>query len=101
MRSVTLASASTADGNKATKPWGGGVGTIHASGTFDGATLTLQYKPAQSTSDISTAFANTDVVLSGSVLVKNFFLGSGEIRVVQATSGGSSSLTCHAVVARV
>lgn len=101
MRSVTLAAASTADGNKVTKPWGGGVGTIHTSGTFDGATLTLQYKPAESTGDVATAFANTDVVLSGAVPVKNFFLGSGEIRVVQATSGASSSLTCHAVVARV
>lgn len=100
MRSVNLASASSTDGNKTAKPWGGGVGTIQATGTWGGASLTLQYKPAQSVSNINTDWANTDVVLTGSVPVKNFFLASGEIRVVQASSG-TTSLTCHAVVAKI
>ena len=101
MRSVTLASASTTDGNKAARPWSGGVGTISASGTFDGVSLMLEYKPAQATSDVETAFSPTDVVLTSGTQVKNFFLGSGEIRVAQSSSGGTTSVTCHAVLAKV
>ena len=96
-----LINESTTDGDKGAIQWDGGVGTVHAAGTWDGASLTLEYKPAEARSDIEPDFAPTDLVLTSSVAVKNFFLGSGQIRVVQAGSGGATSLTAHAVKARV
>lgn len=99
-RSVALADASTSNGNKTAKDWDGGVATLHASGTWDGASLTLEFKPNAPTGE-TVDFSATDVVLSSGVPVKNFFLPEGQVRVVQATSGGTTSLTCIATRAQL
>jgi len=62
--------------------------------------LTLGFKPDAPTTDITTAWGATDLVLSSSTPVKNFFLPKGTIRVSQATSGGTTSLTCIAARAQ-
>jgi hypothetical protein len=92
-RSIALAeSASNGTGSSFT--WDGGEGVLHASGTWAGATVTLQYAPAQPQSDITMTPSNTDVVLTESVPNRGFNqIPIGTVRVVVAGGGGTESLT--------
>ena len=94
-RAVALIDASTTDGAKTATDWDGGVATLHASGEWDGASLTLDYIPSAPSGE-TVDFSSTDLVLSSAVPVKNFFLPAGQLRITQASSGASTSLTCVA-----
>lgn len=98
-RTIALAEAAS-NGTGTVFSWDGGEGVIHASGTWGGATVTLQYAPAAPLSDITMTPSDTDVVLSESVTNKAFNpIPIGTVRAVIAGGGGTESLTV--VMARV
>jgi len=97
-KASALAVLSTTDGAKTEVKWGGGDGTIAASGTWDGASLSLEYKPIAPDDSIATGWSVTGVILSGALEASNFRLGEGSIRVNQSASGAATSLTATATV---
>lgn len=82
-----------ADENGTLTPlWPGGDGTVHVGGTWDGATITIQYKPSASQSDHTQQWSDTDIVLTSGTPVLGFSLGTGEMRYVSTDTGGSTDL---------
>lgn len=73
--------------------WAGGFGTVVATGEFDGANLTLQYRPILPQSDYVTEFVNTDVILSQGEPISGFFLSAGQIRVTVSDADAGTDLT--------
>jgi hypothetical protein len=89
MATNTILNASTTDGDKTAYRSGGGSGTVQYFGTFDGASLKLQIALDGATyTDIS----NTTKTAADVFVIENIPTGAA-IRVVQASSGASTSLS--------
>jgi len=67
-----------------------------AEGTWGGASVTLQYAPADPDSNTSTTPLDTDVVLTSSEPVSGFYkLPQGKVRAVIAGGDGTESLSVY------
>lgn len=76
----------TSNGDSDAYDFPGGVMTLTASGTFDGALITLSYKPS-----IDDAFVEVSDLVFTAAGVKNIHLSPGQVKATQASSGGSSN----------
>jgi len=93
-RAIVLAEDAS-NGTGTTYDWDGGEGVLHAGGTWDDASVTLQYAPLTPLGDVTQPTpSDTDVLLSSSEPNRAFNrLPAGKVRVVIADGGGSESLT--------
>lgn len=94
MARATLLGEGLSNGTGTTYDWDGGEGVLYASGTWDGASVTLQYSPADPNSGLTLTPQDTDVVLTSGEPQQGFYkLPVGQVRVVVAGGGGSEDLT--------
>lgn len=96
LQTITLLTNGAASGSQ--KTWPGGYGMFSAVGTWNGATVTLQFVGPDGTSLVTAGTGTTFTANNGGV----FFLPRGTL--IQATitnAGGSTSLTVSAVTTGV
>lgn len=93
-----LFSLRTTDGNSSAVAWAGGRGVFAVVGTFNGATVKLQWSPDADTGAAVPTWLDVDA--SGDTFTTKTAAGAGgfelpacQIRAVQSASGGSTSLT--------
>lgn len=98
-KGINLGRQIDADENGSEVTWPGGDGTLHAGGTWNGATITLQYKPVIFDTSKTQQWASTDVILTESVPILGFSLGAGSLRYVTTSTGGSTDLDLTATKA--
>jgi hypothetical protein len=77
----------TSNGDSAAYDFPGGVMTLTASGTFNGATVTLLYKPS-----IDSDFVTVSDLSFTDLGVKNIQLSAGQVKANLASAGGSTDV---------
>lgn len=93
MSQTTLLTNQTTDGNGSAITWPGGRGTLIITGTFDGATLSIQAR-AQDGSDSDFATIKDGSFTAAEPV--NVDLGEGtKIRANVSSAGGSTNLTAY------
>lgn len=85
-------SAKTANFSSDAVQWNGGAGTFSAWGTWNGATVSLEWSPDGGTTWIAVGSAST---FTENGLAK-FSLGVGHIRATLSNAGGTTSLSASA-----
>lgn len=92
-RSTALA-VNAANSTTATLSWEGGEGVIAVSGTWGGASVTMQFAPVDPITGVTVPPQNTDVIATSAEPLVSFYpLPAGKIRAVIEGGDGSTSLT--------